>query len=94
MCGVDKVYRHLPERVKRKYGYVKNVPRHLTDVVQERETHIVQAFIDFRTDMIKEDVWGNLKRLCVILKHIIVPENEASANAEASRRIGSYMPTK
>jgi len=44
--------------------------------------------------MIKEDVWGNLKRLCVILKHIIVPENEASANAEASRRIGSYMPTK
>ena len=34
MSGVDKVYRHFPERVKRQYGYVQNVPRHLTDVVE------------------------------------------------------------
>ena len=33
MCGVDKVYRHLPERVRRQYGYVQNVPRHPTVVI-------------------------------------------------------------
>ena len=44
MCGVDKVYRHLPERVRRLYKYVQNVPRHLTDVVELRPTHIVQAW--------------------------------------------------
>jgi len=60
MCSVDKVYRHLPERVKRQYRYVQDVPRHPTDVVQMRETHIVQAFIDFRTHTIKQNNWGNL----------------------------------
>jgi len=59
MCGVDKVYRHLLERIKRQYGYVQDVPRHPTDVVQVRETDIVQAFIDFRTHTIKQDSWGN-----------------------------------
>jgi len=60
MCGVDKVYSHLFERVKRQYGYVQDVPRHPTDVVQVRETDIVQAFIDFHVHTIKEDGWGNL----------------------------------
>ena len=59
MCGVDKVYYHFPERVKRHQGYVHDIPRHPTDVIQARETHIVQTFIDFRTHTIKEDGWGN-----------------------------------
>jgi len=58
MCGVDKVYRHLPERVRRLYKYVQNVPRHLTDVVELRPTHIVQAFIDFCTHTINDPDWG------------------------------------
>jgi hypothetical protein len=58
MCG-EKVYGHLLERVKRQYGYVLDIPRPPTDVVQMQDTHIVQAFIDFRTHTIKEDNWGN-----------------------------------
>ena len=58
ICGVDKVYHHLPKRVKRQYGYVQDVPRHPTYVVQMREAHIIQAFIDFRTHTIKQDGWG------------------------------------
>jgi len=34
MCGVRRVYRHLPERVLRQYGYVQRVPRHAMDVVE------------------------------------------------------------
>ena len=58
MCGIDKVYRHFPRRVRRQYKYVQNVPRHPTDVVELRATQIVQAFIDFRTHTIKEPDWG------------------------------------
>ncbi|RHN45659.1 hypothetical protein MtrunA17_Chr7g0233741 [Medicago truncatula] len=58
MCSVDKVYCHLPERVRRQYGYVQNVSRHLIDVVELRPTHIVKGEIDFRTHTIKEPEWG------------------------------------
>jgi hypothetical protein len=58
MCGVRRVYRHLPERVLRQYGYVKSVPRHPTDVVELRPPQIMQAFLDFRTHMLKEPDWG------------------------------------
>ena len=58
MCGLEKVYRHLPERVRRQYKYVHNVPRHPTDVVELRPTQIVQAFVDFRIHTIKEPDWG------------------------------------
>ena len=34
ICGVDRVYRHLHERVRRQYRYVQNIPRHPTDVVE------------------------------------------------------------
>jgi hypothetical protein len=57
MCGADKVYRHLHERVKRQYGYVQNVPRR-TEIVELQVTQIVQTFIDFHTHMIKEPDWG------------------------------------
>jgi len=41
MCGVRRVYRHLPERVLRQYGYVQRVPRHSTDVVDLSPPQIV-----------------------------------------------------
>ena len=56
------MYRHLPKRVKRQCGYVHDVPRHPTNVVQVRDTHVVQGFIDFRTHTIKEDGWGEPSR--------------------------------
>ena len=58
MCGVRRVYRHLPERVLRQYGYVQSVPRHPMDVVELPPPQIVQAFVDFRTHTLKEPDWG------------------------------------
>lgn len=34
MCGKERVYRHLPERVKRQLFYIQDVPRHLSSVAQ------------------------------------------------------------
>ena len=62
MCGVRRVYRHLPERVLRQYGYVQWVPRHPTDVVELLPPQIVQAFVDFRTHTLKEPDWGEPAR--------------------------------
>ena len=59
MCDVEKVYRHLLERVERKYRYVQDVPRPPTNVVQMRDSNIVKGFLDFRLHTIKEDNWGN-----------------------------------
>jgi hypothetical protein len=58
MCGDRRVYRHLPERVLRQYGYVQSVPRPPTDVPALTPAEIVQAFTDFRTHTLKADDWG------------------------------------
>jgi len=58
MCGVRRVYCHLPERVLRQYRYVQRVPRHPTDVVELLPPQIVQAFVDFHTHTLKEPDWG------------------------------------
>ena len=58
MCGDRRVYRHLPERVLRQYGYVQTVLRPPTDVVELSPAEIVQAFIDFRTHTLKAANWG------------------------------------
>jgi len=58
MCGVVRVYHHLPERVLWQYGYVHTVPRHPTDVVELRSPQIVQAFLDLHTHTLKEPDWG------------------------------------
>jgi len=58
MCGVHRVYRHLPERALRQYGYVQTVPRHPTDIVELRLPQIMQAFLDFNTCTLKEPDWG------------------------------------
>ena len=34
MCGKERVYHHLPERVKRQFEYVHDVPRHPPYVAQ------------------------------------------------------------
>jgi hypothetical protein len=34
MCGKERVYRHLPERVKRQFFFVQDIPRHPSDVAQ------------------------------------------------------------
>nr|ABE93035.1 IMP dehydrogenase/GMP reductase, putative [Medicago truncatula] len=57
MCGDRRVYRHLPERVLRQYGYVQSVPRHPSDVVELSPTQIVQDFVDFRTHTLKAVDW-------------------------------------
>jgi len=48
----------LPERVKRQYRYVQDIPRPPTDVLSMRASHIPHAFIDFRPHTIKEESWG------------------------------------
>jgi len=58
MCGVHRVYRHLPERALRQYRYVQTVPRHPTDIVELRLPQIMQAFLDFNTCTLKEPDWG------------------------------------
>jgi len=58
MCGDRRVYRHLPDRVLRQYGYVQIVPRPPTDVVELSPAEIVQAFVDFRTHTLKAANWG------------------------------------
>jgi len=58
MCGVVRVYHHLPERVLRQYRYVQTIPRHPKDFVELRPAQIVQAFLDFRTHTLKEPNWG------------------------------------
>ena len=58
MCGVRRVYRHLPKRVLRQYRYVQRVPRHPTYVVELLPPRIVQAFVDFRAHTLKEPNWG------------------------------------
>jgi len=34
LCGNQRVYRHFPERVKRQFEFVQDVPRHLSSVAQ------------------------------------------------------------
>jgi len=58
MCDVRRVYRHLPERGLRQYGYVQRVRKHPTNVVELLPPQIVQAFVDFRTHTLKEADWG------------------------------------
>jgi len=59
MCGVVRVFRHLPKRVLRQYRYVQTIPRHPTDVVELRPPQIVEAFLDFNTCTLKKPDWGD-----------------------------------
>lgn len=58
MCGRDIIYRHLPERVKRQYGYVQDIPRAPTSVLPLPFQAVAQAFLDFRVHIIPQAAWG------------------------------------
>jgi hypothetical protein len=58
MCGRGKVYPHLPERVKRQYKYVHDIPIPSTFVRVMRDTQIVHAFLDYRVHTIHQDQCG------------------------------------
>ena len=56
MCGSEMVYRHLPERVKRQFGFIQNIPRDPSDVPEMPKEMLTTLLIDpspwFYTD------WG------------------------------------
>jgi len=61
MCGDRRVYRHLPERVLRQYGYVQTIPRPPTDVAEMSAAEIAQAFLDFGTRTLKAADWVSMQ---------------------------------
>jgi len=46
MCGKERVYRHLPERVKRQFEYVQDVSRHLSSVAQMPTQLLTTVLLD------------------------------------------------
>ena len=46
MCGNERVYRHLPERVKRQFAFVHDIPRHPSDVAEMPQEMLTIVFID------------------------------------------------
>jgi hypothetical protein len=48
MCRKERVYRHLPERVKRQFGYIHDVPRHPSDVFKIHAEMVATVFRDPR----------------------------------------------
>jgi len=46
MCGKERVYRHLPERVKRQFAFVHDIPRHPSDVVEMPKEMLTTVLID------------------------------------------------
>jgi len=46
VCGKDRVYRHLPERVKRQFEFVQDVPRHLSSVAQMPTQLLTTVLLD------------------------------------------------
>jgi len=46
MCGKERVYRHLPERVKRQFVFVQDIPRHLLTVAQMPTEMMATVLLD------------------------------------------------
>jgi len=46
MCGKERVYRHLPERVKRQFEYVQDVPTHSSSVAQTPTQLLTTVLLD------------------------------------------------
>jgi len=46
MCGKEKVYRHLPERVKRHFAFVQDIPRHPSDVAEMPKEMLATVLLD------------------------------------------------
>ena len=58
MCGRGKVYNHLPELVKRQYGYVQDILIPPTFVCVMGDTQVVQAFLHYYVHAIPQAQWG------------------------------------
>jgi len=56
MCGRERMYRHLPEQVKRQFNFIQDIPRHLSNVPEMPKEMLATVLIDpspwFYTD------WG------------------------------------
>jgi len=46
MCGKERVYRHLPERVKRQFAFVQDITRHPSDVGEMPKEMLATVLID------------------------------------------------
>jgi len=46
MCGKERVYRHLPERVKMQFEFVQDVPRHPSFVAQMPTQLLTTVLLD------------------------------------------------
>jgi hypothetical protein len=46
MCGKERVYRHLPERVKRQFSFVQDIPRHPSAVPQVPTQMLTTVLMD------------------------------------------------
>jgi len=46
MCGKERVYRYLPERVKRQFDFVQDVPRHPSALVQMPTQMLTTVLLD------------------------------------------------
>jgi len=46
MCGKERVYRHLPERVKRQFDFIQDVPRHTSNVSEMPKEILATLLID------------------------------------------------
>jgi len=50
MCGKERVYHHLPERVKRQFDFVQDVPRHPSDAAEMLATVLLDPSAWFYPD--------------------------------------------
>jgi len=57
MCGKERVYRHLPERVKRQLSFVQDVPRHPSSVVQVPTQLLTTVLMDAQAWLFT--AWGD-----------------------------------
>jgi len=46
MCGNQRVYRHLPERVERQFEFLQDVPRHPSSVAQMPPQVLTTVLLD------------------------------------------------
>jgi len=57
MCGKERVYRHLPERVKRQLSIVQDVPKHPLDVPQVPTQLLTTVLMDAQAWLFT--TWGD-----------------------------------
>jgi len=92
MCGVEKVYRHLPERVKRQYRYVQNIPRPPTYVLSMQASHIPQALSTFVLPPLRKKVWFSRQEIYMAVRgwiYVMVRTGVSPSNFATYFRISS-----